>query len=81
MAAIDWTREFTEEYLQTLHTRQLLIIRQRLHGLRNHGWNDAEEKREAEIFRRVIKVLAKREHIPNKKEGKAARQLAAKRKT
>jgi hypothetical protein len=85
MAAIDLTKyPYPDEYLNTLHTRQLLILLSRIHKSGHIHWmNDDEEARaqSSDLHRRLRAILATREHIPTKMENKRKRQLAAKRKT
>ncbi len=85
MAAIDLTKyPYPDEYLKTLHTRQLLIILGRNQKC-NHVYymNDDEESQSIvdDLRKRLRIILATREHVPSKIEGKRKRQLAAKRKT
>ena len=82
MAAIDWGLypNYSDEYLRSLHTKQLLKM---LHvPVEGSSWDDSIDWAPIISLRARLKaILATREHVPNKLEGKRKRQLAAKRKT
>lgn len=76
-------KNHTLEVLEKYHTRQLLGVlgRVRLALVNYYLEPDSEDdKLFTNYFRRVKKVLATREHIPNKIESKKLRQLRAKQK-
>ena len=74
----------TLEILETYYTRQLLSMLSRVRlEIPNHDYyiaHDEYHKSLEEYYDRIKKVLATREHIPNKIESKKLRQLRAKQK-
>jgi hypothetical protein len=78
-------RNSAQKYLEKLHTRQLLKLRDRVYRVCNFNGNlplnpfvnvtDSLTVRVSEIRRE----LSKREHIPNKAEAKKIRQEKAKK--
>ena len=80
MTSINWLSfpHYTDEYLRSLHTKQLLML---LRGPSRMGWSWSEDYEVTSALDQKLRaILATREHVPNKREGKKARQLAAKRK-
>ncbi|HET8688688.1 MAG TPA: hypothetical protein VFM18_18895 [Methanosarcina sp.] len=68
------------EYLKTLHTRQLMAIRQKCHKF--NGYYDICENNSPCVvtISQVKAELATREHVPNKHEARKIRQAKAKKK-
>lgn len=69
------------EYLNKLHTRQLMALLNRCRAC--HGYYDVTDNNNPDFIvttDQVKEVLATREHIPNKKEGKEIRRQKAKQK-
>ena len=65
-----------EKHFSFLHTKQLLKIKNGLSGRTYDRDLDL-----ADVRQRIKNVLATREHVLNKKESKAIRQMKAKKKT
>jgi hypothetical protein len=68
----------TDADLETLTTRHLLGLLKRSRNFYPE-WEDNDENAERAVTR-LKAVLAKRPHVPKRRESKAMRQLAAKRK-
>ncbi len=74
----EWANWKPMEYLQRLHTRQLLGLLQRCRQM-PYGYDVFENDTPFYITGAQVKqVLATREHIPNKQEAKKLRQERAK---
>jgi len=73
-----------EEYLEGLHTRQLLNLRKTAYAVSNYG--RYSDQKASVIVTPLLAVtldqikaeLSKREHVPNKTEAKRIRQEKAK---
>lgn len=69
-----------KEHLEGLSTRELLVYLK--FARRFYGWYCPWDHKYDNVYtsEEIKTELAKREHIPNKKEGKALRREAARRK-
>jgi hypothetical protein len=78
-------RNSAQKYLEKLHTRQLLKLRDRVYRVCNygltHGFQPVYDVTDTLSVRayEIKRELSKREHIPNKAEAKKIRQEKAKK--
>mgnify|MGYP003651129237 CR=1 FL=1 len=76
-------RDSAQKYLEKLHTRQLLKLRDRVYRVCNYGLTrgfqpvyDVTDTLSVRAYE-IKRELSKREHIPNKQEAKQIRRQNA----